>query len=262
MKEQVKIFKALASESRLKILLLLKEQPQCVGALARRLDMTQPSISQHLRVLTEAGLVRSTKTGNRVHYEKDGAAIECHGEAIAQIFGGGATPKEAHRDKTSSCRPIGVIHSRYRTAKGTPIQPVYAEQSKGTVVLDEAFAPALADLEGFERIWICYWFDRAGPYTPRVVPYRDTVEHGLFATRSPCRPNPMGLSVVRLLSRQGATLHVADLDVLDGTPLLDIKPYVPQFDAHPGSRGGWLDADREDRRVADGRFHEDAGETD
>ena len=155
-------------------------------------------------------------------------------------------------------RPIGVIHSRYRAAAGTPIQPTYAAQSPGTVVVDEGYAPALADLEGFERIWVCYWFHRAGPYAPRVVPYRDTVEHGLFATRSPCRPNPLGLSVVRLVSRDGCTLHVADLDILDGTPLLDIKPYVPQFDAHPDARAGWIDTSREDRRVADTRFHEDA----
>jgi len=156
-------------------------------------------------------------------------------------------------------RTIGVIRSSHLTAEGTPIQPAYAEQSIGTVVVDAELEPALTDLDGFERIWLCYWFDRVGPYKPLVVPYRDTVEHGLFATRSPCRPNPLGLSVVRLLSRQGTTLHVAGLDVLDGTPLLDIKPYVPQFDAYPGSKAGWFDATREDRRLADARFHEDEG---
>jgi tRNA-Thr(GGU) m(6)t(6)A37 methyltransferase TsaA len=106
-------------------------------------------------------------------------------------------------------------------------------------------------------VWLVYWFDRAGPYKPRVVPYRDTHERGLFATRSPCRPNPIGVSVVRLLGREGNVLRVGGIDILDRTPLLDIKPYVPEFDAHPASKAGWLDEQREDRREADGRFHEE-----
>ena len=154
-------------------------------------------------------------------------------------------------------QPIGVIWSPHRSPAGTPIQPAYAEQSDGEVVVDERFAPALADIEGFERIWLIYCLDRAGPFKLTVVPYRDTQEHGLFATRAPSRPNPIGLSVVRLLGREGNVLRVRGLDILDGTPLLDIKPYVPEFDAFPDSRAGWLDAHREDRRKADARFHED-----
>ena len=92
---------------------------------------------------------------------------------------------------------------------------------------------------------------------PRVVPYRDTREHGLFATRSPCRPNPIGISVVRLLRREERVLHVVDVDILDKTPLLDIKPYVPEFDSHPMSRAGWFDHGRSNREVADNRFHAD-----
>jgi tRNA-Thr(GGU) m(6)t(6)A37 methyltransferase TsaA len=152
-------------------------------------------------------------------------------------------------------RPIGVIHSPHREAAGTPIQSVYAEASEGEVVVDPEFAPALADIEGFERLWLLYVLDRAGAYRPRVMPYRDTVEHGLFATRSPCRPNPIGLSVVRLLGREGNRLRVAGLDILDETPLLDIKPYVPEFDAFPGAKAGWLEARRSERERADGRFH-------
>jgi tRNA-Thr(GGU) m(6)t(6)A37 methyltransferase TsaA len=152
-------------------------------------------------------------------------------------------------------RPVGVIRSPHRTPAGTPIQPCYAADVEGEVVVDAAFEAALADIEGFERVWLIYWLDRAGPYAPRVVPYRDTRSHGLFATRSPCRPNAIGLSVVRLLGREGRTLRVAGVDVLDGTPLLDLKPYVPAFDAHPVSRAGWLDEGRSDRRAADGRFH-------
>jgi tRNA-Thr(GGU) m(6)t(6)A37 methyltransferase TsaA len=152
-------------------------------------------------------------------------------------------------------QPIGVIRSPYRTAAGTPIQPAYAKQADGEVVVDESFESALADIEGFERIWLIYGLDRAGTFKARVIPYRDTQEHGLFATRAPSRPNPIGLSVVQLLAREGNVLRVRGLDILDGTPLLDIKPYVPEFDAFPQSTAGWLDARREDRREADGRFH-------
>jgi tRNA-Thr(GGU) m(6)t(6)A37 methyltransferase TsaA len=150
---------------------------------------------------------------------------------------------------------IGSIRTPYREAVGTPIQAVYGAGVEGEILVDESLEPALLDIEGFERIWLIYWLDRAGPFEPRVLPYRDSSTHGLFATRSPCRPNPIGMSAVRLLSREGRTLHVADLDILDGTLLLDIKPYVPAFDAHAVSRAGWFDAGHGDRRVADDRFH-------
>ena len=152
-------------------------------------------------------------------------------------------------------RPIGVVRSPNRTPAGTPIQPAYAERTDGEVVVKEGFEPALADIEGFERIWLIYRLDRAGPFKSSVVPYRDTQERGLFATRAPSRPNPIGLSVVRLLGREGNVLRVRGLDILDSTPLLDIKPYVPEFDAFPDSKAGWLEECRQDRRVADDRFH-------
>lgn len=138
---------------------------------------------------------------------------------------------------------------------GTPIQPAYAMQSIGTVVVNPDLESALVDIEHFERIWLFYWFHQAGPYAPKVIPYRDTREHGLFATRSPCRPNPIGISVVRLLYLEGTTLHVKGLDILDGTPLLDIKPYIPEYDAYPTSKAGWFDEAQQDRQIADMRFH-------
>ena len=165
-------------------------------------------------------------------------------------------------DDILSYRPIGLVRTPYGRRIDAPHQ--------ATVVMGtEAEAPAeavlelradlpqemLEDLEGFERIWLIYWMDRVEAFRPKVVPYRDIQERGLFATRSPTRPNPIGMSVVRLLRREGNILHVADIDTLDGTPLLDIKPYVPEFDAHPGSRAGWLDAPAMDRRHADDRFH-------
>jgi tRNA-Thr(GGU) m(6)t(6)A37 methyltransferase TsaA len=151
---------------------------------------------------------------------------------------------------------IGRVHTPFTQAAGTPIQPVYGAGVAGRVELDPAYAEGLVDLEGFERIWLVYWMDRAVARELRIVPYRDTRSHGVFATRSPARPNGIGLSVVRLLRREGAVLHVADVDLLDGTPLLDVKPYVPTFDAFPGSRAGWFDETAEDRTVADERFHE------
>jgi tRNA-Thr(GGU) m(6)t(6)A37 methyltransferase TsaA len=161
--------------------------------------------------------------------------------------------------RTLSARAIGVVRSPHREASGTPIQPAFAEEVEADIVVDGAFEEALRDLEGFGRIWLIVWMDRAKPFRPLVVPYRDTRLRGLFATRSPSRPNPIGLSVVRLLRREGRVLRIRGCDLLDGTPVLDIKPYVAEFDAHPDAAAGWLDDTVEDRRIADGRFHSSKG---
>ena len=158
-------------------------------------------------------------------------------------------------------RPIGIIHSPHREQAGTPVQPVFAAGIRGTVTVFDPYVDALADLGGFERIWLLFAFHRSGTWTSRVVPYRHHEERGLFATRAPARPNPIGLSVVRLLSIEGATLHVEDVDILDRSPLLDIKPYVPEFDSFPESRAGWLDEGLPGRTTADDRFAGDEGET-
>lgn len=157
--------------------------------------------------------------------------------------------------KEITFRPIGVIRSPHQQPTGTPIQSAYAEGVQGEVILYEPYVAALADLERVERIWLLYFFDRARAWKPRVVPFLDDHERGLFSTRAPARPNPIGLSVVRLISVSANTLRVDDIDVLDETPLLDIKPYVPAFDAHPESRAGWLDSSLPSgRRLADTRF--------
>lgn len=155
---------------------------------------------------------------------------------------------------------IGTIQTPFNEASGTPIQAVYGKDVEGRILVNELFVPALDDIEGFERLWLIYWMDRVGPFKPKVIPYRDNCEHGLFATRSPTRPNPIGMSVVRLIRREGSVLHIADLDILDGTQLLDIKPYIPEFDAYPVSRAGWFDNPGVDRRQADERFHKNSGE--
>ena len=153
-----------------------------------------------------------------------------------------------------ACAPIGVVCSPFRQAAGTPIQSSQAAGAFGTVVLEQRYADGLADLAGFSHIILLSYLHRAKPYSLQVVPYLDTVPRGLFATRAPSRPNPIGLSVVKLLGIAGHVLTVAGLDLLDGTPLLDIKPYFGNFDRREDVRCGWLDAVREREVVADNRF--------
>ncbi len=152
--------------------------------------------------------------------------------------------------------PIGVIRTPHQKQAGTPIQPFAARDVSGEIEIFPEYRPALQDLNGFERIWVLYWFHQAKPFSPRVIPYRDVVERGLFATRAPSRPNPIGLSVVRLqkVNETSGILKVLDVDMLEGTPLLDIKPYVPRFDCYPDSKAGWLDQRGSDQNFADGRF--------
>lgn len=151
-------------------------------------------------------------------------------------------------------KPIGIVRSQFKQATGTPIQPVRAGDSPGHVVLREDLMDGLADLAGFERLWLIYFFHRAASAKMRVIPYRDTVERGLFATRVPARPNPIGMSCVRLLSIEKNILHLSAVDILDGTPLLDIKPYVPHYDNYYVNRCGWLDTVPDTPVVADDRF--------
>jgi tRNA-Thr(GGU) m(6)t(6)A37 methyltransferase TsaA len=149
---------------------------------------------------------------------------------------------------------IGRVHSQYQHATGTPIQPCRAGDSPGYVALRPEFAGGLNDLAGFDRVWLIYYFHRASAAKMSVVPYRDTVPHGLFATRVPARPNPIGMSCVRLLDIEENILRLGEVDILDDTPLLDIKPYVPQYDNYPVQRCGWLDTVPDRPVVADARF--------
>jgi tRNA (adenine37-N6)-methyltransferase len=136
---------------------------------------------------------------------------------------------------------IGVIHSPFSETDQTPIQ---ASRSKavGWVEVDRTFEDGLQDLEGFSHIFLLYTFHRLHGYTLHVKPFLDDRERGLFATRYPARPNPIGFSIVRLLAVHDNRLDVEGLDVLDGTPLLDIKPYVPEFDQREQTRSGWYES--------------------
>lgn len=151
-------------------------------------------------------------------------------------------------------RQIGVIHSPHQEAAGTPVQSALAAGVKGTAEIFPEYAAGLRDLDGFERMWLVYWFDRAKSAELVVTPYLDTTPRGLFATRAPCRPNPIGLSAVRLLRIVGSVLQVEGLDILDNTPLLDIKPYIPAFDAFEAKRIGWCGNAKGGSVAADGRF--------
>lgn len=134
--------------------------------------------------------------------------------------------------------PIGVIHSPFREKRQTPIQ-ASRSRARGEVVLDPKYLDGLQDLEGFSHIFLLYAFNYSSGYRLRVKPFLDDKERGLFATRYPCRPNPIGISIVRLLSREENILLVEGVDVMDKTPLLDIKPYVPDFDVRGKVQVGW-----------------------
>ncbi len=129
-----------------------------------------------------------------------------------------------------------------------------AEDAQGEVIVFAEFAEGLRDREGFERIWLLYWFHCTAEPHLRVRRFLDEAKRGLFATRAPCRPNPIGMSSVRLLEVRGNVLRVGEVDIVDGTPLLDIKPFVPQFDCYEVERVGWRDWAQTQRRVADERF--------
>src|ERR1035441_7434300 len=138
-------------------------------------------------------------------------------------------------------RPIGVIRTPFRRADGTAIQSSVSQGVEGRVEVFTGFEAGLRDLDGFDRVWLLYSFDRASQMELVVQPYLSGVDCGVCATASPVRPNHIGMSPVRLLGVRGNTLLVSDVDILDGTPLLDIKPYVPAFDHFSVDRVGWYE---------------------
>ncbi|RLC91659.1 MAG: tRNA (N6-threonylcarbamoyladenosine(37)-N6)-methyltransferase TrmO [Chloroflexi bacterium] len=142
--------------------------------------------------------------------------------------------------ETIAYRAIGVVHSPFKELKGTPIQPTVGQGTAGTVEIFPKYAQGLKDLDGFSHIYVLYHFHLARGNALVVKPFLDDVERGIFATRAASRPNAIGLSVVRLARVEGNILHIEDLDIVDGTPVLDLKPYVPEFDARQPERSGWL----------------------
>ncbi|MDO5845707.1 MAG: tRNA (N6-threonylcarbamoyladenosine(37)-N6)-methyltransferase TrmO [Methanocorpusculum sp.] len=136
--------------------------------------------------------------------------------------------------------PIGFVRSPHKTLDGMPIQPPAAREFTGTIEILPEYAEGLTDIEEFSRLMILYHLHKSAGALLSAKPFLDTKVHGVFATRIPRRPNALGFSVVRLLGREGCVLRIGDVDILDGTPVLDIKPYVPQFDAYPDEKSGWF----------------------
>ena len=158
--------------------------------------------------------------------------------------------------ETVTHRTIGVIHSEHQKAEETPIQPAYAQGCVGRVEVFPEYVEGLRDIEGFSHVYLLYHLDRTGSAKLVVKPFLQDVERGVFATRAPCRPNPIGLSIVKLVKREGNVLQLDDVDILDGTPLLDIKPYTARFDWVKTTRNGWQDSvDEETARRRGRRGH-------
>ena len=156
-----------------------------------------------------------------------------------------------------SFKAIGVLSTPYRSKSGVPIQGVFNPQSKGRAEIFKEYETGLKDIEGFSHLILLYAFDRSEGFDLVCRPYMENKPRGVFAIRAPRRPNPIGLSVVRLEKREGPVLHLAEMDMLDETPLLDIKPYVPRFDYRENARTGWMDGKFDDpghRKISDDRF--------
>jgi tRNA-Thr(GGU) m(6)t(6)A37 methyltransferase TsaA len=135
--------------------------------------------------------------------------------------------------------PIGIIHTPYKEKSECPIQPLYAPNATGRVEVFEKYAAGLKDIETFSHIYLLYQFDRAGEIELIRPTFLDDESHGIFATRHPCRPNSIGMSIVKLVKRENNVLIVEGIDVLNMTPLLDIKPYIPRFDRIETATEGW-----------------------
>ena len=160
-------------------------------------------------------------------------------------------------EQNFSFRPIGFLHTPFETKEGVPIQGVFDPEAKGRAELLKEYEPGLQDIEGFSHLILIYVFHRSIGYDLVCRPYMEEQVRGLFAVRAPRRPNPIGFSVVRLERREGNILYLAEVDMLDGTPLLDVKPFVPRFDHRDGAKVGWMEERfRKEgfRRISDDRF--------
>ena len=157
------------------------------------------------------------------------------------------------------CHPLGIIHTPFKQVENMPIQPSGAAGIRGIVELFPEFSDGLKDLDGFSHLILLYHFHGSRGYKLTVTPFLDSEPRGVFATRAPKRPNPIGLSVVRLVQIRGCSLEVENVDILDGTPLLDIKPHVPEFDHQQDCRTGWLEKarGRVKEKRSDERFRKD-----
>ena len=151
-------------------------------------------------------------------------------------------------------KPVGVLHTPFNSRQDMPIQGRLFPETRGEAEINPKYAKALDDLEGFSHIILLYWFHKSGGYRLKVKPFLDDVERGLFSTRAPARPNQIGFCAVKLLGREDNILKISGVDMLDGTPLLDVKPYVSKIDSIENAKDGWMRGMMEGRRVSDSRF--------
>ena len=158
-------------------------------------------------------------------------------------------------------QPIGIIHSPHNKPQGMPIQPASAKGIKGKIEIFPEFAVGLKDIEGFSHLILIFHFHLSEGYNLEVTPFLDNIKHGVFATRAPRRPNQIGLSVVKLNSKYDNILHIENVDIINGTPLLDIKPYAPVFDEAHNIKLGWLanSPGKWSTTFNDGRFNNNTG---
>jgi len=155
-------------------------------------------------------------------------------------------------DDVYSFRPIGTIYSPHKEISSIPIQPVFCIDIEGSIVLETEYTDGLKGLEGFSHIYLFYYFHESKKVCLQLKPYLSDREQGIFATRAPHRPNKLGMSLVRLVNIQENVLHVKDIDILDGTPLFDIKPYIQRFDSRDNVRSGWQDTIPDDIAISRG----------
>ena len=149
-------------------------------------------------------------------------------------------------------QPIGFIYSPHKEISKTPIQPVFCNDIEGRVVLETEYADGLRGLEGFSHIYLFYYFHESKKVCLQLKPYLMDQEQGIFATRAPHRPNKLGMSLVRLVNIKDNVLHVKDIDIIDGTPLFDIKPYIKRFDSRENVKSGWQDTILDDTAISRG----------
>ena len=148
--------------------------------------------------------------------------------------------------------PIGIIHTSIESKEDAPVQGAFCPKTKGELEIFPQYHDGLKDIELFSHIILLYHFHQAGEVEMVRQTFLDDTPHGVFASRHPCRPNGIGITTVKLAGRDGNTLYVEGIDVLDGTPLIDIKPYVPRFDSFPNASEGWL-KNRPNRQKPQGR---------
>lgn len=150
--------------------------------------------------------------------------------------------------------PIGIIRTKYKNKAEMPIQPVFAEGSSGTVEIESEFVEGLKDLEDFSHIYLIYHFHKSSSFNLKVTPFLDNKKRGVFSTRAPQRPNAIGISVVKLVKITGNIIEIENVDIIDKTPLLDIKPYIPEFDVFENAKSGWLGNSKLKNTSSDDRF--------